>query len=256
MRMWLGVSVLGGLLACTAAAVDWTALKPLGYVSDFAGVLDPAARARLDPYLAAVERSAGTQVALVALPSLDREPPADVARAIYRAWDVGGKTNGRGILLLFSLRDQHTSLLVGPALAGKLPAGLSATVLGEMRPALRAGRIDEAFLAAAETIGEAAARANNSRIGVSLPRRLRPSLAADIPWLGLLAVLVMLLLLARARRTRGYGEARGFWSGTFRRGPMTRATWGARGSGGFGGFDSADSFGAFGGDSGGHRGDW
>jgi uncharacterized protein len=256
MRMWLGVSVLGGLLACTAAAVDWTALKPLGSVSDFAGVLGAGTRSRLDPYLAAVERSAGTEVALVTLPSLDGEPVDDVARTIYRAWDLGARHGGCGVLLLFSIRDRRASLVAGPALAAKLPAGLQAAVLREMRPALRAGRFDDAFLAAADTIGDAAARAAHARIGVTLPRRLRPSLAADIPWLGLLAALLTLLLLARARRPRGYGEARGWWSGTFRRDAMNRATWGARGSGGFGGFDSADSFGAFGGDSGGRRGDW
>ncbi len=254
--MWLGLSVLGGLLAGAAAAVDWTALKPSGYISDFAGVLDDRTRGRLDAYLAQVERDAATQAALVLVPSLGGEPVDDAAGAIYRAWDVGGKRNGRGVLLLFSLRDQRALVVVGAGMGAALRRDLPAAVLREMRPGLRAGRFDEAFLAAAETIGSEAARDAHARIGASLTRRLRPSLIADIPWLGLAAALVILLLLARARRPRGYGEARGFWSGTFRRGAMNRSTWGARGSGGFGGFDSADSLGAFGGDSGGHRGDW
>ena len=48
MRKWVRVGALAGLLAVTAAAVDWQALKPQGYVSDFAQVIDAGSRARLD----------------------------------------------------------------------------------------------------------------------------------------------------------------------------------------------------------------
>src|SRR5258708_39575120 len=46
MRFWLRVSVLAGFLAFTAEAVDWKALKPQGYVSDFAHVIDANSRAQ------------------------------------------------------------------------------------------------------------------------------------------------------------------------------------------------------------------
>src|SRR4051794_36221220 len=103
MRMWLRVSVLGGLFALTAAAVDWGALKPQGYVSDFAHVIDGTSRAQLESYCATVERSTGAEMALVTLPSLQGEPVEDVANTIFRAWGVGKKGKNEGVLLLLGV---------------------------------------------------------------------------------------------------------------------------------------------------------
>jgi len=50
MKHWLRVSVLLGLFASAGSAVDWKALKPQGYVSDFAGVIDPASKSQLEAY--------------------------------------------------------------------------------------------------------------------------------------------------------------------------------------------------------------
>ena len=100
MRMWIQVSVLAGILASTAQAVDWKALKPQGYVSDFAEVIDAASKRQLEAYCATVERSTGVQIALVTIPSLEGEPIEDVANTIYRAWGVGQKGKNEGVLLL------------------------------------------------------------------------------------------------------------------------------------------------------------
>ena len=57
--------------AVAAWGADWKTLKPQGYVSDCAGVVDGAARQRLEVYCAAVERATGAEIALVVLPSLE-----------------------------------------------------------------------------------------------------------------------------------------------------------------------------------------
>src|SRR5260370_14223767 len=85
MNKWLRVSVLLGLFASAGLAVDWKALKPQGYVSDFANVIDPASKSQLEAYCAAVERSTGAQIALVTINTLEAEPIDDVANTIYRA---------------------------------------------------------------------------------------------------------------------------------------------------------------------------
>lgn len=74
-----------------AFAVDWAALKPQGYVSDFAGVIDPASKAQLENYAARVEQQTGAEMALVTIKSLEGEPIEDVADTIFRAWGVGKK---------------------------------------------------------------------------------------------------------------------------------------------------------------------
>ncbi len=64
------------LCALTAPllALDLKSLKPQGYVSDFANVLNPQARAQLEAYAGQIEQATGVQMALVTLKSLDGEP--------------------------------------------------------------------------------------------------------------------------------------------------------------------------------------
>src|SRR5438132_6681050 len=88
MKKWLRLSFLMGEFAFAGEAVDWKALKPQGYVSDFANVIDAGSRSQLEAYGGMVERSTGAQMALVTIPSLQGEPIEDVANALYRAWGV------------------------------------------------------------------------------------------------------------------------------------------------------------------------
>src|ERR1700719_1628611 len=83
-----------------AFAVDWKALKPEGYVSDFAHVIDAQSKAALEQYCARVEQASGAQMALVTIPTLEGEPIEDVANTIFRAWGVGQKGKNEGIMLL------------------------------------------------------------------------------------------------------------------------------------------------------------
>jgi len=256
MRTCLRAGILAGLFVCAAPAIDWKALKPQGYVSDFANVIDSAGRGRLEAYCAGVERATGAEMALVTIPALGGEPIEDVANTIFRAWGVGQKGQNNGILLLLSINDRRSRLEVGYGLEPLLPDGFAGSVLREMRPSLREGRYTEAMLAAADTIGQTIAKAKNTTITERLPQRRHPAGDDGIPIGALVAGAVVLFLIFRARRPRGYGGysrgGGGFLPGLILGQLMSRGSWGSRGSGGFGGFDSGDSFGGFGGgDSGG-----
>jgi uncharacterized protein len=255
MKHWLRVSVLLGLFAPAGSAVDWKALKPQGYVSDFAGVIDAAGKAQLEAYCTAVESSTGTQIALVTIPTLEGEPIEDVANTIYRNWGVGQKGKNEGALLLLAVRDRRNRLEVGYGLEPIVPDGFAGSVLREMRPALRQQLYGEALMAAAETIGNTVAKAKNVSLTAQLPRRLHETPADSIPWPAIVGGIFLLLFLFRAGGPRGYGGGGGggFLTGMLLGNILSRGSWGGRGSGGFGGFDSGDGgFGGFGGgDSGG-----
>jgi len=249
---------LGALLLVCAGAgwpVDWKALKPQGYVSDFAGVVDAESRRQLEAYGAIVERSTGVQMAFVTLGSLEGEPVEDVANTIYRAWGVGQKDKNEGILLLLSIGDRRSRIEVGYGLEPILPDGFVGSVLREMRPALREQHYGEAMMAAGQEMGSVIAKSKGVTLNAHLPRRIRRTTSNSIPWPVLVGGLVLLFLLFRAGGPRGYGGGGGggFLPGLLLGSMMNRGTWGSRGSGGFGGFDSGDGgFGGFGGgDSGG-----
>src|SRR6516162_8706408 len=204
MNKWLRLSALVALWACAAGAVDWKTLKPQGYVSDYAGVVDAASRARLETYLGAVESSTGAQIALVVVPSLEGEPIEDVANTIYRAWGVGQKGKNEGILLLLAINDRRSRLEVGYGLEPILPDGLAGSVLREMRPALRQQRYGEAMMAGAETIGNTIAEAKHVSLNAPLQRTIHRSPTDSIPWPVLLGGVFLLLWLMRGAGPRGY----------------------------------------------------
>jgi uncharacterized protein len=247
MKMWLRLGLLVGLSASAVWAVDWSTLKPQGYVSDFARVVNPASRVRLEAYCGAVERSTGAQIAIVIIPSLEGEPVADVSQTLYRSWEVGQKSQGGGVLLLMAVHDHRVRLATARGLESILSTH---SVLREMRPALREGDFGEAAMAGAETIGRTLAQARKATLSASLPRRLRPGGFDWFPWPVLIGAVILLLGLMRLGGVRGDGRCTGggLLPGLLRGRAMARSTWGANGSGGFGGYDSGDGgFGGFGG---------
>jgi uncharacterized protein len=249
------------LCVCTAAAfaADFAALKPEGYVSDFARVIDPASRAQLERYCANLERSTGAQLALVTLPSLEGEPVEDVANALFRAWGIGRKGENNGALLLLSIGDRRSRLEVGYGLEPIITDGEAGSLLRAMAPELRAGQYGAALLTASTEIGTRIAQAKNVAIETPAPARPR-SRREDAPVLPLFAfaaiMFALLSLSARGRsRRRGYrsGGMDGLLPGLIIGALMNRPGGFHRGGGGgFGGYDSGGGFGGFGGgDSGG-----
>jgi uncharacterized protein len=253
MRKWLRLGVLLALFACALEAVDWKALKPQGYVSDFANVIDAASKNQLEAYCGIVERSTGAQVALVTIPSLEGEPIDDVANTMFRAWAIGQKGKNEGILMLLAIQDRRSRLEIGYGLEPILPDGLDGSVLRDMRPALRQQHYGEAMMAAAETIGNAIAQAKHVQLQARLPRRIHRTTSDSIPWPLVIGGLGLFFWLMRSGGPRGFGGGGGFLPGLILGSVLNRGTWGSRGSGGFGGPDSGDGgFGGFGGgDSGG-----
>ena len=79
MRRFHRLTIALLLVACVAFAYDFSALKPQGHVSDFAGVIDAQTRAGLNRYCKAVETSTGAEIAIVTLDTLNGEPVEDVA---------------------------------------------------------------------------------------------------------------------------------------------------------------------------------
>src|SRR3954453_21762401 len=266
MMKWCRLVAWRGVCARAGGAGDWSAYKPEGFVSDFAKVLDPAGKSRLEAYSATVQRATGVQLALVTIPSLEGEPIEDVANTLARAWGVGQKGTNEGILLLLAIQDRKSRLEIGYGLEPILPDGLAGSVLREMRPALRQQAYGEALKAAAATLGTAIANAKHVALNQTLPRRIQPTTTDSIPWPIIIGGLFLLIWLMRAGGGgRGYsgrsgGGGGGFLPGLILGNPLGRSTWGSRGSGGFGGPDSSDGgFGGFGGGDfggGGASSDW
>jgi uncharacterized protein len=251
MNNWLRCLVPLFLCAGVAPAVDFGGLQPQGYVSDFSGAIDPAAKAQLERYCAAVEKSTGAQIALVTIPTLEGEPVEDVANTLFRKWGIGKKGTNEGILLLLVTRDHRSRLEVGYGLEPILPDGFSGGLLRQLRPALRANQISDAMMQAAQIIGSRIAAAKGVALDTNMarPRHVRGQ-EAPMPWWVIAGGLLLLFVLLRGGG--GGGGLASFLPGLLLGNIMGRSSYGGRDGGGFGGSDSGGGFGGFGGgDSGG-----
>jgi uncharacterized protein len=240
-------------LVSSLFGLDLDKLKPQGYVSDFAHVLDPSSRAQLEAYAGRVEQATGVQMAIVTLDSLDSQPIEDVSNSLYRKWGVGKRGKDEGILLLLAVQDHRDRVEVGYGLEPILPDGFDGSVLRQARPLLQQGAYGQALFAAAEEMGSRIAQAKGVALNFSLrPRMRRVQQRPSIPWPVVVIGIVLLLLLMR----RGGGGG-GFLAGMILGNLLGRGGGGGWGGGGFGGYDSGSGgggggFGGFGGgDSGG-----
>jgi uncharacterized protein len=190
--------------------VDWSALKSQGYVSDFAGVVDPGGKQQLETYCAAVEQTTGARIALVIVESLRNEPIDGVARAIFRGWGLGQRPGQNAVLLLVAEENRRDRIEVGAGLAAVLPDGEISAILRQTRPALARQQYAQAMMAAADEIGTRLARAQHKTLPARLPGRARPRLLDSVPWLLAAGALPLCIWLFRVlgqppRRTRAGG---------------------------------------------------
>ncbi|HYP13751.1 MAG TPA: TPM domain-containing protein [Bryobacteraceae bacterium] len=258
-------------LCMPAAAVDIATLKPHGYVSDYAYVVDSASKAAIESYCARVEKATGAQIAFVTLNTLDGEPVEDFANDLFRRWGIGSKGKDEGLLLLLVVRERRSRLEVGRGLEAYITDSTAGDLLRGMRTSLQADRYGDALLTAAEMLGERLAQAKSVQIPaasgpVTAPRPPPGSMPADseIPWPMIIVGLLVLFWIMGigSRRGRGRRGGGGLLPGIVLGNMMSRSSYGSYGGyggGGFGGYDSGDSFGGFGGgDSGGGgaSGDW
>ena len=241
-------------LASSLFSLDLDKLKPQGYVSDFAHVLDPSSRAQLESYAGRLEQATGVQMAIVTIDTLDGQPIEDVSNSLYRKWGIGKKGKDEGIMFLLAVRDHRDRVEIGYGLEPILPDGFDGSVLREARPLLRQGAYGPALFAAAEEMGSRIAQAKGVALNFSLRPRMRPvERRPSIPWpLIVIGILVLLFLMRRG------GGGGGFWTGLILGNLLGRGGGGGGWSGGgFGGYDSGGGgggggFGGFGGgDSGG-----
>jgi len=154
----------GALVACAflAAATLAFALeippRPQARLSDYAGLIDPPARAALEAGLERFESATTSQIAVAIFPSLEGESLEDFTNRVFAAWTLGQAGRDNGVLLAIFIAEKRARIEVGYGLEGALTDAVSARVLRErLTPAFREGRYADGIASAVEAI-EAATR--------------------------------------------------------------------------------------------------
>jgi len=129
-RLW---GALLCLFVLAAPLLAETAIPVLqARVTDQAGVLDAAARQALEAKLAAFEKSKGSQIAVLIVPSTQPESIEQYSIRVVDAWKLGRKGVDDGVLLLLAMQDRAMRIEVGRGLEGVIPDAIAKRVIAEV----------------------------------------------------------------------------------------------------------------------------
>lgn len=204
---------------------------PLGYVSDYAHVLDEEWYAQIRAVCKDLEINNGVEMLVVTRDSIQPLSHAkDYATQLYEAWRIGTAQQERGMLLLVAVKERQAVVVVGKSLLAVVtPQKLDEISLSFLQPMFHSGDYGTNVYRAALSLGAVAGKAP------APTESPKPRRTAGF-WMNLTAIFFMFYALWRFTRPE-------------RRHPFPRwkrgEYWGT-GQGGFGG-----NFGGFGGGTGG-----
>lgn len=216
-RVLAAILLLGSTAwAGGASARAWP--KPQGYVSDFAGVIDPASRDSIAAIAGELREKTGAEMAVVALPDLGGDEIEPVAVDLFRAWGIGKKGKDEGVLILLASKERRLRIEVGYGLEGILPDGLCGSIIRRvMAPGMAQGDIGGGLHRGAAVVAGIIAKDRGVTITGALPvpdEEDGGGTRHNSVFLVVLLVAIVLSHLFRAgTRRSGWGGGRGPWGG-------------------------------------------
>lgn len=127
---WLGLLLVSFLLGTAQAEVAVPTLKQR--VTDLSSTLDSSQKQTLEAKLAAFEKSKGSQVAVLILPTTQPETIDQFGIRVVEAWKLGRKGVDDGVLLLIAKEDRKLRIEVGYGLEGALNDATAKRIVAEV----------------------------------------------------------------------------------------------------------------------------
>lgn len=163
--------LLLGVLMCASSAFAYVSPgAPVGYVNDFASIIDADSATTLTNELTTFATNTGTDVVVVTVPNLGGGDIETYANTLYREWGIGSSETDRGILVLIAKEEREVRIEVGYGLEGEVPDVIANRIIHNvMVPFLADDKYGEgllagtrALLAEIEVVGVAEETANDA----------------------------------------------------------------------------------------------
>ena len=101
-------------------------------VTDLVGVMSDEQRGALEWKLSALEERAGSQIAILVVPSTAPESLEGYSFRVAEAWRLGRESTDDGILLLVAIEDRAVRIEVGYGLEGAVPDARASRIIREI----------------------------------------------------------------------------------------------------------------------------
>ena len=182
-------------------------IRPQGYVTDLANVIDPTTKARLEALCAEVEQKTGAQIAVVTVNSLEGRSKEDYTADLYKQLGVGSKKENRGVLLLVAPKERQYKIEIGYGLEPVINDARAGDIGREMVPNLRSGDYSAAVLVGATRVAQLIAADKGVQLnGVPVSQPSAPTSGTSW-WIPVVVVVIILVVIrAISRSTRGGGR--------------------------------------------------
>lgn len=124
-----------------------------GYVNDYAAMMSPGTRTKLERALQSFDLSDSTQMAILTINSLEGDPLEDFSIRVVDKWKVGQEDKDNGVLFLVVKDDRKMRIEVGRGLEHVLTDLAAGRIIDRIvTPLFKDSRFDEGFEAATAAI--------------------------------------------------------------------------------------------------------
>ncbi len=155
MKKWLFLLIF--ILCCLSFAAYGLEVPRLqGYVNDYAGMISPSAKSKLEETLRAFEQSDSTQIVILTIPSLEGEEIRGFGIKVGDAWKIGQKGKDNGAILIVSKQERKIGIEVGYGLEGRLTDLTSGRIIDlVIKPRFKQEDFDGGFIAGVSSLIDA-----------------------------------------------------------------------------------------------------
>lgn len=223
-----------------------------GWVNDFAGVISPEYKEKLNSLIEELEQKTAAEIAVVTIDSISPYGEIEYARLLFDNWKPGKKGKDNGVLVLLAVKERRWRIETGYGIEGILPDGLCGEIgRNYMVPYFKEGKYGEGLYYGVASIANIISKDAKTEIsGLDAVRFKKQDGEAPVfLYLFALAVLVILGYIASLVTRYNYWDK---LPAKKRRSFFGPQNYGRTSSGGYGG-DWGGGFGGggFGGGSGG-----
>ena len=166
---------------------------PTGHINDFAAVIDPAGKQRLETVLESLKERTGVDLVIAIIKTAGSEDLYDVSLRLAGEWNVGTRTSTRKSLLLLITADNGRFFAqFSRSAQTTLPDGLVGEMGRRMRPKFDGGDLNGGLLIGIQTFTNALGEQNNftfaqldpqgseTQVAQTRPRTVEPADGRDV----------------------------------------------------------------------------
>lgn len=247
-------TLLFAAVLLSAAAQEPDIPQPIGYVNDFADVVEPDMERQIAEICRELDEKTGTEITVATFPDIGDGAIDDFTARVFEQWMPGQKGLDNGILILHAIAQRQLRIEIGYGLEPIIPDAVAGRIRREvMMPLLGGDRRGEAYFRGVAALAQIVATEEDIELeslkgqpAQEPETRTQRRLPAPIIVFLVFAILLTIFGGGRRRGRRFYGGSPWIGGGPFAGGRLG----GGFGDGGFGGFGGGRSGG--GGSSGGY----